>query len=96
MDEDINDTHDHPYFGPRGPTPAEIEAMDDDGGQGGGFNDDETFNTGGNDGAAFEHRTFVPLLNEIPTPEVLKADGSKTSGADQTKELPPKEQKKEA
>ena len=96
MDEDENETHDRPYFGPRGPTAAETEAMDNDGEQGGAFNADETFDAGGDDGAAFEHRTFVPLFNEIPTPEVLKADGSKTSGADQTKEPPPEEQKKKS
>ena len=52
--------------------------MDDDDVQA-GFSKDETFNTGGNDGAVFDHRTHVPLLedlNKIPIPEIPKTNAS--------------------
>ena len=96
MDEDLDETHEPQYFGPRGPTAAESEAMVYDGAHA-GLNEDETFNIGGGDGAAFEHQPYVPLhdnLKEIPTPEIPKTDASRTSGAEQSKEQPPKQQKK--
>ena len=96
MGDDLYGSNEPPYFGPRGPTAAENEAMDDGGAQAGDFNADETFTTGDGDSSGFQHRPFLPLLDQLPTPKVPTTEAGliETSGTEQTSAPPLNEPKK--